>query len=261
MNYTNLSKRGSLNVNHPHARNAIKQELRLLGCINHKNLTKTGRRMIELPSYLPLQAARMIVEAKKEGCLEQVIAIWSIIQAGSLIANKSSYTNFTDENTSDLLASLDVWQYIRQTGNINLEKKGINHTHFNRALTTFNMLMRDININASVYSTSNDRKKILKCCLLGLVTNCYSHMYEKYYMDCSTNPYTLNGYYINHMYVIDAVKDIKSCIPGKPHFLVGIPRPIYYEGTKIPTGNIITFATKITDEIANDIPFFMNLQR
>ncbi|MER6014106.1 ATP-dependent RNA helicase HrpA [Streptomyces bluensis] len=84
-----------------------------------KRLTQTGRKLAQLP--VDLRLARMVLEADRNGCVHEVMVIaaaLSIQDPRERPADKQAqadqqHARFKDE-TSDFLAYLNLWRYIRE---------------------------------------------------------------------------------------------------------------------------------------------------
>ena len=87
-----------------------KVELTNIGALYENKVTDIGYKMVKIP--VSVQFARMIVEAEKYGVTEQVMTIAAILEMGGLLEKETSYSDFTMEDSSDLLAELDVWNKI-----------------------------------------------------------------------------------------------------------------------------------------------------
>ena len=77
-----------------------------------------------------VKAARMVIEAEKYGVTEDVICIAAIHEIGSLLNHRkeegfhvASYYEFTDEDSSDYIAELNVLKKLKKMEYINLMLK------------------------------------------------------------------------------------------------------------------------------------------
>lgn len=212
-----------------------KKELVTIGALSSSNkITELGKKIVKMP--ISVQSARMIVEAEKYGVTEQVITIASILEIGSLLKVKTSYTNFTTEKNSDLLAELDVWNHLQKMKHIDFRKYGINKLNFLKVKEHIQK-MNDA-LDGIVEITNNDnRDAVLKSCLCGLIS--YIYINSRYNVFCGKDG-------------IERRLDRNSCILNNAYsgdFLIGIPRTLEYKGRwKINQHiNLISFAS-IVDE-------------
>lgn len=126
--------------------------------------------MVKMP--VSVQLARMIIEAEKHGVTESVITIAAIIEMGGLLGKEGNYRQFTDENTSDLLAELDVWNKINQMDWIDFEGLGIKKKNFFKIKEHIQKLHEALDGVVDM-TDADDREAILKSCLSGLVSHIY----------------------------------------------------------------------------------------
>ena len=148
-----------------------KKELRNLGAFDENNeVTEIGYKMVKMP--VSVQLARMIIEAEKHGVTESVITIAAIIEMGGLLSKEGNYRQFTNENTSDLLAELDVWKEINQMDWIDFEGLGIKKKNFFKIKEHIQKLHEALDGVVDM-TDADDREAILKSCLSGLVSHIY----------------------------------------------------------------------------------------
>lgn len=228
-----------------------KETLIGLGALTKNNeVTSIGRKMAKMP--VSVQAARMIIEAEKYGVTEEVICIASISEIGSLLTPPSvaeryrgkaaSYSDFTDEDTSDLLAEFDIWKKLNaMVGYIDFINLGINKKNYFHIKEHIQKMHEALNGIVEITS-SGDRDSIRKSCIAGMVDHVYSKTYEGY----------VNGDGITRNL------DRNSCLNGwdRPEFLVGTPRIIesknlMWGGKKLI--NLVNMATKVTIEDLKEV--------
>lgn len=221
-----------------------KQTLIDLGAITANNeVTPMGFKMAKMP--VNVQSARMIVEAEKLGCTEEVITIASIFEIGSLLTKNSSYYDFTDECESDLLAEFDVYTALRKMKYIDFKGLGINGSTYKRVREHIDKMHIALESIVKITS-SNDRKSIKKACLVGMLNRVF---------------HKESGKYVNGDGIYRSL-DRKSCLYGwnSPDLLVGKPhsfktRPDAYGISK--TLHLILNATKVTlEELKEIAPYF-----
>ena len=120
-----------------------KKELEIIGAIDSDNkVTEMGYKIVKMP--VSVQLARMIVEADKYGVTEQVMTIAAIIEMGGLLAKEGNYYDFTSERTSDLLAELDVWNYLNKMKYIDFKMLGIKKKTFFKIKEAYSEVKRNI---------------------------------------------------------------------------------------------------------------------
>ena len=206
-----------------------KKELTTLGALANNKVTYLGYRIVKMP--LSVQTARMVVEAEKYGVTESVLKIAAIIEMGGLLAKDGSYSNFSAESKSDLLAELDVWNAISKMGFIDFEELKINKKNFFR-IKSYLIKLKQALYGIVTLSNNGDRDDILRACLTGLVSHVYAHGGEMYYCYDGSS----------------AKLDRKSCTSWfAPSFIVGIPQTIEFKDRYgYPSSmDLIKFASKI----------------
>ena len=205
-----------------------KRQLKAIGALSDNTVTELGHKIVKIP--VSVQFARMIVEAEKYGVTEQVLTIAAIVEMGGLLAKEGSYFDFTVEKNSDLLAELDVWNYLNQLGYIEFDKLKINKKSFFKIKEHIKKL-KEVLFGIVELKNNDDREAVLKSCLSGMV----SHIY--------TNGY--NGWYEGNDGITARLSKNTCILRG--NFVVGIPKEIEFStryGIK-QSMNIITFASKI----------------
>lgn len=208
-----------------------KKELTAIGALVNNQVTELGHKIVKMP--VSVQLARMIIEAEKYGVTEPVITIAAIIEMGGLLAKDRSYREFTSEKESDLLAELDIWNYINKLGYIDFEKLGIKKKSFFKIKEHIKKLKEALYGIVEI-TNNDDREVILKSCLSGLVSHIYVKEDDYYaaYTDGET----------------EGRLDRSSCLTfSNSKFVVGIPKIIEaknFWGWK-ESFMIIKFASKI----------------
>lgn len=220
-----------------------KEKLINLGAIEESNnVTSIGYKMAKMP--VSVQAARMIVAAEEYGVTEEVICIASILEIGGLLNRETSYSEFTTEESSDLLAELEVWKQLKEMRYIEFDKLGINKKSFYR-IKEHIQKMHDALDEIVEITSSEDKRAVKKACLTGMLEYVYKEEYDGY----------VNG---------DGIKRVisrESCLYGwnRPRLLVGIPKTIEFDdrmGIRRKL-NIISMATKVsTQELMELAPNF-----
>lgn len=205
-----------------------KAELTNLGALYENRVTELGRKMVKIP--VSVQFARMIVEAEKYGVTEQVMIIAAILEMGGLLEKETSYSKFTMEDSSDLLAELDVWNKINQTM-IDFKELGIKKKNFFKIKEHIKKLRQTLSGIVEL-KHNDDRKAVLKACLSGLVSNIYLVASWK------GNLADKNGHWTHQL-------DKNSCISGAK-LVIGIPKTIeYYRYGCKCTLNLVSYASKV----------------
>lgn len=195
------------------------------------NVTEIGQKMVKMP--VSVQLARMIVEAEKYGVTEKVITIAAIIEMGGLLGKRiyneqfdgrwyrqeedARYSDFTDEQDSDLLAELDVWESINRMGYIDFQGLGIHKKNFFRIKEHLKKLKEAL-FGIIEMEGNDDRRAILKSCLAGMVTN----IYARYSLD----DFTREDDFVRKL---DKRSCVRNSVVCPVNFVVGTPRTIEFE--------------------------------
>ncbi len=219
-----------------------KKLLTSLGALKDNKITEIGMRMIRIP--VSVRFAKMILEAEKYGVIKDVISIVSIMEVGSLInfkhqvqergffdsyERKVSYKDFTNEDKSDLLAELDIYNGIKSFKYPDLTKSGLNKKNFFKIKALDEKLSKSLEYDFDVYSSTENRQDILISCLKALTDMIFYRGY-----DCFVNK---NG-------VCVKLND-KSCIYSGD-FFIGMPFNLEVNGYYGKTSfNILQMITSI----------------
>lgn len=220
-----------------------KELLKSLGAFDDNcKVTEIGHKMSKMP--VSVECARMIVEAEKHGCVEQVLIISTIVGMGGLLerckgrdeATAGRYYDFTDEDQSDLIAELDVWNYLNSLEEINFKAMRINKRNFIKIKKHIKKL-HDALSGVVEFSSSNDREAILKSCICAYSSRIFVEDYEAQYFDENEIGWKL---------------DSKSCVnsASDARFVVG--KPITVPGYFGPM-NLLTFATRIDRKMLTEL--------
>lgn len=191
-----------------------KKELLAIGALDSEgNITELGKRISKMP--VNVKVARMIIEAEKYGVTEEVMVIASILEIGSLVSRNGYYSAFTSERSSDLLAELDVWNFIKNHENLDFKAFNINKRNFSLIQKHLDKLRNALQGVVEFKSNINDRVSILKSCLAGWVSQIYQHDYSGYYYKEDD---------------VTRIIDRKSCTQGAfSSFVIGKPEGFDYE--------------------------------
>lgn len=206
-----------------------KNKLRAIGAFNSEDkVTDLGKKIAKIP--MPVEEARMIIEAEKYGVTEEVITICAILTFGSLLEKKvGSYAAFTSEEDSDLLAELDVWNKINQKQFIDFKRFGINRKRYNRIKSHINKLHSALDGIVEITS-GGYRSDIIRACVAGKSLSIYKHCYKNRYIGDDEQKIVLNK-----QSCIDTWGDNESFVIGKP-MIIGEMK-------------ILTFASVVTPEM------------
>lgn len=223
-----------------------------LGALTIDNkVTSIGYKMAKMP--VSVQAARMIIEAEKYGVTEEAICIAAIHEIGSLLNRRKekglrvpSYSDFTDEDTSDYIAELDVWKMLEEMRYIHFKDLGINRKAYNQIKEYIRKLHNSLNGVIEVKSSDNknsiNKNSIRKACIAGMIEHVYKRTYEGYVNEDN----------------ITRNLDRNSCLNGwdRPDLLVGTPRIIEYKDSRWGDKrhmNLVSMATKVTIEDLKEV--------
>ncbi|MCI8617199.1 MAG: ATP-dependent RNA helicase [Clostridia bacterium] len=224
-----------------------KETLIGLGALTKNNeVTPIGYKMAKMT--VSVKAARMVIEAEKYGVTEDVICIAAIHEIGSLLNHRkeegfhlASYYEFTDEDSSDYIAELNVLKKLKEMEYINFKQLGINRKAYNH-INEYIQKLQDSLKGVMEISSSGNRKSIRKCCIAGMVDHVYIKNYEGY-VNCDGITRNL---------------DKNSCLNGwdRPKLLVGTPKIIeiknpMWGGKKLI--NLVNMATKVTIEDLKEV--------
>lgn len=196
--------------------NTAKELLTSIGAIGKDGkITSLGKRMAEMP--ISARYARMILEAEKNGVVNDVIIIVAILEIGSMVNFKEvNYRRFhIGTSESDLLAELQIYKKFETNKAINFKKEGIIAKRFFRIKELIAKIKRALS-GKITFSDSHDTEAILKSCFSGMLDNIY--MYEMGSYVSVKN--TCESRYI----------DKNSILYGKySDYVIGIPHDIQFE--------------------------------
>lgn len=147
-----------------------KSMLTSLGAFNCGKITDIGKKMSKIP--ISSRFARMIIAADELGVVDDVITIVAILEVGSLLTSDecSNYSNFTNEVTSDLLAELDVYNYISKLPYVDFDMMGVSRKNYFRVKEYISKLYTSLD-GVVNFGSTNLRDDILFACIYGLVDN------------------------------------------------------------------------------------------
>lgn len=169
-----------------------KKSLRILGAFDKNDvITEIG----EIMALLPISAkyARMIVEAARRDVLEDVVTIAAIQECGGLKLSNTAYGKFSRELSSDMLADLDCFNYLKKAMRdtnwpmcVNTNPfEGINKRNYYRIME-LRVKLSDVlyKIYPDITSTGN-RRQISLSCASGLVEHLYIRQNNSWYYSAS----------------------------------------------------------------------------
>ena len=156
-----------------------KKTLIALGAITQEDeITKIGKQISRMP--ISVRSGRMIVEAMKNGCVDDVLTIAACMEAGSLRARgNSNWKKLINESTSDVLAELELYKQARKMKTQEMQENGIFVKAFFRATEIRKHIaqrLRGNQFNAKENNTlTPDEKKeiILRSVAAGMIDNLY----------------------------------------------------------------------------------------
>ena len=172
---------------------ASKMSLKFYGATDkHGRITDIGRKMVKLPTSS--KCSRMLIEAEKNGVLSDMITIISVIENGSLINFKKiietgwvdrpvRYSDFTDQNKSDLIAELDIYNSLRNGEIDDPHNEGINLKNYYHIREYRNMLERVVkdSFEGDVRISERNNDGIIRSLLVGMADTLYRVGYREYY--------------------------------------------------------------------------------
>ncbi len=207
-----------------------KRALRALGAMSEDGtVTKIGRLMSRLP--VSVQYARMIVEAEKQGVVDDVLTIASILEAGEISDRTGAWRTYTNESESDLMAQLDLWNAAHGKRNGELREMGIFAKSYFRAKDIRSKLVSALRAHRVRFGSSGNRMDILKSCVAGMV----DHLFRNEYGDYRNGG---NG---------TRQKARESVVTGSPDWIVGLPKDIQFKNRRgyLCTLNLVAMCTKV----------------
>ncbi|MDB5187441.1 MAG: hypothetical protein JWM07_913 [Candidatus Saccharibacteria bacterium] len=222
-----------------------KNSLRVLGALDENGeITTMGRRMNEFP--IGTSAARMMIEADQYS--PQMRSYMSAIVASMEVGGLPMYTHdagkrwkgMTDEQSSDLLAQLDIFIGIQDKKMYELAELDLDVKNVQRARETYWKVVRksSAQIGELIPPNQEERELLKQCIYAGMPDNIYHYAGENTYKGISKDtvkPRSLSN---------------RSVVHGKHSFVAGTPRLIqrYVKGEQIPKD--IIEALTVVDNIA-----------
>ena len=158
------------------------ESLKDLGALDaNSNITNTGKRMIKMP--VSVRSARMIIEAEKLGCVTEVIKAVAILETGSMVNfyadkndwEKFSYSDFTTEGESDIIAELNIFNSIvkYRFENLQYKGKGLSKKNFYKAKDLVNKLTSVLTGLIDFNDCDSSKDNINRSIIAGILNNIY----------------------------------------------------------------------------------------
>jgi len=158
-----------------------------LGCMTQSGqVTPIGKLVNRLP--VSVQYARMLVEADRLGVVDDVLTVAAIMEMGGITVpppsrNKPDRPDWRgmvpDENESDVMGQLAVWQMAESMSKDEMREKGISLRSYFRAQEIRRHLASAVNRFFRFGSTGR-REDILKAVCAGMVDHLYKGSYGGY---------------------------------------------------------------------------------
>lgn len=207
-----------------------KRALHALGAMTQDGqVTKIGHLMAKLP--VSVQFARMIVEAKKLGVMDDVLTIATILEIGSIRDRSDQWRAFTQESESDLLAELDLWNVAQGQQAKDLPEFGVFKKAYFRVKELRGKLSQSLR-GLVKFGSTGDRESIRRACVAGMVDHLYQNSGYGEYKNGG------NGY---------RQKARESVVSGSPEWVVGLPKDIQFKNRRgrLCTLNLVSMITKV----------------
>ena len=153
---------------------AAKRVLRALGAISgDRHVTETGHEMARLP--VSVRYARMIVEARRLGVVDDIVTIAAALEVGGLGDRSSkAWRNLVrSEVESDLIVQLLLWRACEGKSELQLEAMGINVPSYRRATEQRRKLTGSLISSGVELTSTGKRRDILRAGVSGMVDRIY----------------------------------------------------------------------------------------
>lgn len=221
-----------------------KESLKLLGAIDvNGDVTKMGEKMAKLP--IGVNAARMLIEAEKNNCVQDVATIAACLEAGELGYKSGEWRSLTKEGDSDVLAQLDIfnWSSERRSAK-EMKDKGVNKKSYYRAREIRRNLINALRKAGFKFDWSEssqlDRESIIKSVVAGMVDTLYTKKYGKLYSNGSEDERLFND---------------RSVINSFPEMVVGKPLDIQFRDRYdcVRDLSLLSMCTKVDVELLKEV--------
>lgn len=201
------------------------ETLIMLGALDEQaKITDLGKRMIKMP--VSVRFAKMIIEAEKYGCVDKMIKAVAILEIGTLIKPKTpsknaifnddyvTYSDFTKEDKSDVLAEIDIYDAITAFKIPDLNAAGINKKSFFRVKEVVAKLNQVLDGIVELDDNEPSKLDFIRCIAVGIPDQLF--MCYGYDNDCEDTD--RRGYKISR----------NNCIRHQ-QFVFGFPRTITFK--------------------------------
>ncbi|MCA9349508.1 ATP-dependent RNA helicase [Candidatus Saccharibacteria bacterium] len=166
-----------------------RQSLVNLGCMtSNGQVTQIGKLVNRLP--VSVQFARMLVEARRLGVVEEILTIVAIMEVGGITMPPPSRNRpdrpdwrqaFPGRQQSDPLAQLALWEMAKKMSRAEMSEKGISPKDYPRAQEIRSRLAKTFRSEREASEPEGDRREaILKAIYSGMVDNLYHSNYRGY---------------------------------------------------------------------------------
>ena len=223
-----------------------KRALRSLGCMDDDNrVTAIGRQVARLP--ISVHLGRMIVEANRLGVVDDVIDLAAVLEQGEVTARYIYESGYKvdagpvwkkvfcqDEQDSDVMAQLAVFQKARKMSNDERRLKGVFVKAYYQAKEKRRHLAGALRGKVKNFQSTGQREDIVKCLISGMVDHLYHLKYDEYYDETGESRRLNRGSVIN-----------------SAEWLVGFPWDLQIKARRggMMTLSLVTMATRVTPEM------------
>lgn len=188
-----------------------KNTLRALGGLDNGIVTDLGREIIRMP--ISPQNARMVIEAKRLGVVDDVISIAAILEIGEVTArNTKHYPRWRNlvgrEDQSDVMAQLAVFKAARTMTPDEMRENDIHVSNYFKILEVRKQIAESIRHRFGESSTG-EREDILTAVCAGMVDNLYERKPDSQELS--------NGSGVDRTIVFDSLVQEGDWFVGLPH--------------------------------------------
>jgi len=199
-------------------------------------ITNIGRKISKLP--VDVHVGRMVIEAQKNDCLDDILTIASCMEMGGLRDRSGKWQSLTIEKQSDVLAELDIYKKaLLMMNDKERQESGIFVKSFWKIIELRKHLSESLKKAGirweSLFRENVDRTAVLKSVASGMVDHLYQHRYGNYYR---------NGE--------GRILGRESAVISQPDWLVALPMDIQFTDRKgyKRTLKILNMASAINPE-------------
>jgi len=218
-----------------------KRALSALGAMDaNGDITKIGRQISKLP--IDVHTGRMVIEAVKNNCVDEVLTVAACLSAGSLRDRTDKWRGLISEDKSDILAEFDLYNKCRNIKSKEMRENGIFAKNYFRSTEIRRHLSSAIQRAGLHFKKGKkgiDREAILRSVVSGMVDHLYSHY--------SSNSYSRNGE--------ERLLGKESVIKDTPDWIVGIPKDIQFKNRRgnMQTLSLLTMCSEVDPEWLIDV--------